>query len=372
MSFLGLVTHDVWAKKVRSVLTAFAVAIAVTTVVALGIVTASLKTTAAAILRTGNADFTVAQKRASDILASSVTQAQLTRIRTTPGVSSAVGVLLDTEKLNAQNPLFIEIGIAPEDLAPFGVNVVAGHAFGATAANQMMLGWQIAQDLGIRPGDTLNVAGGPKVVTGLFSTGNVFGDSAGMFPLVPFQAYERQPGGLSLIFVKVAPGARIPAVARRVERDNPNLTTIRSASQFGRADRNYQLISAADTGATIVAVVIGAVIVMNTMLLSLFERTREFGVLRSVGWTRRRLVGLIMSEALVISVVGAAIGVGLAYVLTRVLARLPSLEGILHPQYSATSFVRALVVAAAVAFLGALYPAIRTARLTPMAALRRE
>ncbi len=372
MSFFGLVALNVSAKKVRSVLTAFAVAIGVMTVVSLGIVTQSLKVTATAILKTGQADFTVAQKGASDILSSSMTEDELSRIRRTTGVGSAVGVSLDSEKLNAQTPLFIEIGIAPQDLSPFGVQVVAGHAFRANAPGEMMLGRRIAQNLGIKPGDTLRIAGGTKVVTGLFSTGNVFGDSAGMFPLIPFQAYERQPQGLSLAFVKVRPGTSISAVATRVEKANPRLTTVRTASQFGRADRDYQLITAADTGATIVAVIIGAVIVMNTMLLSLFERTREFGVLRSVGWPRRRLVELIMGEALVISILGAAIGVGLAYTLTRILARLPSLAGILHPHYSATTFFRALITAAAVAFLGALYPAIRVAFLTPLEALRRE
>lgn len=372
MSFLGLVCHNVWVKKIRSLLTALALAIAVLTVVTLGVVTQSLKTTAAGILQVGKADFTVAQKSASDILFSTVTESQLTQIRRTPGVKSAIGVLLDTEKLNAQNPLFIEIGIAPGDLAPFGVHIVDGQPFSATAPNEMMLGYQIAQDLGIKPGDTLDVAGGRKVVTGLFSVGNVFGDSAGMFPLVPFQAYERQPQGLSLLFVKVTPGTSIPAVAHRITAQNRNLTTVQTLAQFGRADRNYALISAADTGATILAVVIGAVIVMNTMLLSLLERTREFGVLRSVGWTRRRLVALIMGEAAMISFVGAAIGVGLAYLLTRILARLPSLAGILHPHYSATTFFRALITAAIVALLGALYPALRAAFLSPLEALRNE
>jgi putative ABC transport system permease protein len=91
-----------------------------------------------------------------------------------------------------------------------------------------------------------------------------------------------------------------------------------------------------------------------------------------VGWTRARLVELILGEASAISVLGAAVGVGLAYILTRVLARLPSLEGILHPQYSASAFFRALITAAAVAVLGALYPAIRAAFLVPLEALRRE
>jgi len=372
VSLFGLIVDNVWAKKARSLLTAFAIAIAVMTVVSLGIVTESLKTTAAGILSTGQADFTVAQKNASDILYSSVTDAQLAGVKRTPGVESAVGVMLDTEKLNAKNPLFIEVGIAPQDLSPFGIRMVAGKAFNATASNQMILGWRIASDLGLHPGDTLNVAGGPKKITGLFSTGNVFGDSAGMFPRVPFQAYERQPGGLSLIFVRVTPGANIDTVATRVAADNPSLTTIRTVAQFGRADTNYKLITAANTGATIIAVIIGAIIVMNTMLLSLFERTREFGVLRSVGWTRRRLVALIMGEAAAISFLGAAIGVGLAYALTLILARLPSLEGILQPTYSASTFFRALITAAAVSFLGALYPAIRAAFLTPLEALRHE
>ncbi|HEY3723760.1 MAG TPA: ABC transporter permease [Acidimicrobiia bacterium] len=372
MTFVGLVAHNVWSKKLRTILTAAAVAIGVMTVVSLGIVTESIKTTAAAVLKTGDADFTVAQNGSSDILSSRMTQAQLTRLQHTAGVESAVGVLLDTQRLNAQNPLFIEVGIAPQDLRPFGVKIVAGRPFDATAANQAMLGWQIAQNLGIRPGATLRIAGGVKTITGLVSTGNVFGDSAGIFPLIPFQAHEREPGALSLAFVKVTKGASIGTVAARIRQGNPSLTTIRTVSQFGRADQSYTLITAADRGATILAVIVGAVIVANTMLLSLFERTREFGILRSVGWSRGRVVALILSEAFAISLLGAAIGVGFAVGVVSLLARLPSLEGILVPSYPTGAFLRALLTAAAVGFLGALYPAVRAGLLRPIAALNHE
>jgi putative ABC transport system permease protein len=372
VTFFGLVAHNVWTKKLRSLLTAFAVAVGVLTVVTLGIVTESLKITAASILQTGKADFTVAQRGAADILLSSMTARQVRDIQSTAGVRSAVGVLLDTEKLNAANPLFIEIGIAPQNLSTFGVSILQGRAYSPNAGNEMLLGWRLAEDLGLRPGDTLMIAGGKKVITGIFSTGNVFGDSAGMFPIVPFQAYERQPDGYSLVFVRVDPGANPLSVAKQVATRNPGLTTIRSLADFGRADRNYALITAADRGATILAVIIGAFIVMNTMLLSLVERTREFGVLRSIGWTRRRIVSLIMSEATLISVGGAAIGVGLAVGLVSVLTRLHALEGILRPDYHASTFFRALITAASVAFLGALYPALRASVLTPMEALRRE
>jgi putative ABC transport system permease protein len=106
--------------------------------------------------------------------------------------------------------------------------------------------------------------------------------------------------------------------------------------------------------------------------LSLIERYREFGILRAIGWSRRRVVTLVLGEAITIGFAGAALGVAFAYVVIRVLARLPELEGILHPDYTAGVFARALFTAAAVAFLGALYPAIRAARLAPLAAMRRE
>jgi putative ABC transport system permease protein len=372
VSFARLILHDVWVKKVRSILTAFAIAIGVMTVVALGVVTDSVRTTAAGVLQVGAADFTVAQKNVSDILESSLTQGQLGRVASIPGVQSAVGVLLDTEKLDAQHPLLIEIGIRPEDLTPFGVRVIAGRPFGATAANEVMLGSRLAQDLDAHLGQTIDIAGGPKEVVGIYSTGNVFGDSATMFPLVPFQAYERQPDGLSLLFVKTHPGVAIPTVERRVQESSPILAPIRNLIEFGRADRNYQLITAADRAATIVAIVIGAIIVMNTMLLSLVERYREFGIMRAIGWSRRRVVSLVLGESVTIGFGGAALGVGLAYVLVRVLARLPDLEGILQPTYDAGVFARALFTAAAVAVLGALYPALRAARLSPLEAIGRE
>ncbi len=372
MSLLSLIWHDVWVKKTRSVLTALAIAVGVMTVVTLGIVTDSIRATAAGVLEVGSADFTIAQQGVSDILQSAITDAQLAQVAQEPGVASAVGVLLDTENLNPENPLVVEIGIDPDDLSDFGVQIVGGKAFDANATDQVMLGSRLAANLDTQVGQQITIADGPKTVVGIFNTGNVFGDSAVMFPLVPFQAYEKQPGGLSLLFVKVTPGSDVATVEQAIDDAHPTLVGIASLAQFGRADSSYQLITAADQAATIVAIVIGAIIVMNTMLLSLVERYREFGILRAIGWTRRRIVALVLGEAIMIGFAGAAIGVGLAWGLATILSRLPDLVGILHPTYTAGVFVRALLTAGAVAFLGALYPAVRAARLSPLEALRRE
>jgi putative ABC transport system permease protein len=372
MTFLGFIGHNVWARKVRSGLTAFAVAVGVTTVVTLGVVTHSLRTSATAVLQTGKADFAVAQKGVDDVLNSVIDENQLTRLAAYPGVASVVGVLLDTPKLDAQHPLFLEVGIPPDKLAEFGVTVVAGRPFGPNAPNEIMLGWRAAEDLNKHVGDRFYLDGVTYTVTGIYSIGQVFGDSGSMLPLTTLQAHERKPGTVTLAFVRVKPGTPIAPLRTRIEQDNPILTTVRYATEYGRVDRTLQFVNAADTGATILALVIGSIIVTNTMLLSFIERIREFGVLRAVGWARERVMLLVVGEALTISLVGATVGVGLAVGLTKLLEQLPSLAGILHPHYTSRVVLDALYTAVGIGFLGALYPGARAALLAPLAALRRE
>ena len=125
MTFFDLILHNLWRKKARSIGLALAVAIAVMTVVTLAVTSSGLEQSAAAIISVGKADFTVLQKGAADTLSSTIDRQELARIGQTPGVANVVGVLVETQHINADNPVFIEIGINPGDLAAFGVKVVA-------------------------------------------------------------------------------------------------------------------------------------------------------------------------------------------------------------------------------------------------------
>jgi putative ABC transport system permease protein len=372
MTLFALIVRNLWSKKARSIGLAFAVAIAVMAVVALAVTSSGLEQSAAAIISVGKADFTVAQKGVSDTLASTIDVQELASLRHTPGVTSVVGVLVETEHINANNPVFIEIGINPSDLAAFGVRVVAGHPYSAIAAHEVMLGWTAAANLGLHVGDRFEANGTSNTVTGIYSTGNAFGDAGAMFPLPAIQGYNRVPGIVTLAFVKVTKGASAAAVAARIDYAQPELTTIRTASQFGRADRNLVYLQAAVNGSTVLAILIGAVIVGNTMLLSLFERTREFGLLRAIGWTRSRTVGLLLGESLLLALGGAILGVALSFAIAAVLQNLPALKGVLHPNFTEGAFWRALFTALVMTLIGALYPTTRAALLSPLRALSYE
>ena len=372
MSFLGLLLRNTSAKAFRTALTALTVAVAVAAGITIGVVTHSLRETAVSILQVGSADFSVTQKGVNDILNSVMDEGEVNGLSNYPGVKSTVGVLVATTDLNRDNPLFLEIGVPADKLEEFGVRVVDGSPYSEDASDEVMLGYRAARNLNKKVGDTFVLDDVPYRVVGIFSTGQEFGDSASMLPLAHLQGSERKPGDVTIAFVRTQPGTDIDALRTRIEHDNPELVTVRTASEFGRADRNLQLISAADRGATLVVLSVGALIVTNSMMLSFLERTREFGVLRAIGWSRRRVMGLVVGEAMFISLVGAAFGVVVSFAATAALERLPSLRGILNPSYTADVFWRALYTAAGIGFFGALYPALRAALVAPLEALRHE
>lgn len=372
MSLVVLILKNLWSKKARSAGIAFAIGVAVMTVVTLTVVSSGLEQDAAAVLTLGHADFTVAQNGVSEILYSNLDESQLHEIATTTGVKSAVGVLLETQHLNADNPLFIEIGIPPAQLSRFGVTVVAGRPYQESATHEVMLGWRAAQDFGLHVGSIFDANGTWNRVVGIYSTGISYGDLGGMFPLTALQTYNRVPGAVTLVFVQLDTGTSAATVEKELTSHHPEMTTIQTASEFGRADRNLVFLQAAATGSTVLAIVIGAVIVGNTMLLSLFERTREFGLLRAIGWTRRRIVLLVVGEGVVLALVGSIVGVAMSFGATAVLEHLPQLRGVLHANYTNNAFRRALYTGLGMAVIGALYPALRAAHLAPLKALSHE
>lgn len=372
MYFPWLIWRNVATRKVRASLTGLAIAISIAMVVTMGVLTHSLRRSAISILRTGTADFSIAQKDVSDVIYSAVDQNNLGAIRQQPGVESVVGVLVAPFELDKDHPFFLQIGIPPQDLEAFGVHVVAGRAFAPESPNEAMLGYRAASEFHKTIGDHMTLDQRDYTIVGIYQTGQVFGDSASMLPLVTLQANERKPGTVTLAFVRVKPGTNIDQLRKNIEKEFPQLATVRTESDFGRVDRNLALLSAANTGVTWLALVIGAVAVLNSMMLTVFERTREFGVLRALGWSRLRVLASVMSEAFIVTLIGAGAGIGFAFLAIFLMKDADTLRGVFVPHYTSGVFVRALAIAAGMAVIGAFYPAARAASLKPLQAIRHE
>ena len=123
---------------------------------------------------------------------------------------------------------------------------------------------------------------------------------------------------------------------------------------------------------SVLALIVGGIGVTNTMAMSVFERVREIGILRAVGWSDGRIAGLIVSEALGISLAALALGLAGGLAAAALFTDRTGLSTLVSPRFTPGVFLWGLVFALGVGLVGAAYPAWRALRLSPIEALRRD
>ena len=385
MSFLSLVVKNPFRNKTRSSLAIVGIAIGIMVIVALGMVTGGLKNSTQSTLKAGAAEVTVVQAGSNGFGSSgSINDSYVADLLNVNGVKDTAGTLrasntsTGTTSSNSSQAGFGEgitiTGIDSNKLSLAGVDSVNGTAFTNSSTNEVIIGKTEAQSLNKTVGDTINLYGKDFTITGTFETGNFMTDNGIMMPLSTLQNLTSNDGKVSNILVKVTDNANVTTVSQSIENAYPNqLSTTTAASSADRINQGLSFIDTASWAISLLAIFIGAVGVINTMIMTVYERTREIGVLKAVGWKDRRILGMILGESIVLTLIAFVVGTVIAVVGVEVLLTLvPSVGSIIKPSFALDIFLRAFGVAFVVGIVGGLYPAYRASRLSPTEALRYE
>jgi len=220
-------------------------------------------------------------------------------------------------------------------------------------------------------GDTLRLLESNFRVVGIFETGVSFEDGGVVIGLREAQVLAGKPRQVMWYAIKLRDPDRAETVRSDLEAAFPDVA-FSLTSDFAEDMPDMKRMEQFVNQISILAVFIGAVGMLNTMLMSVLERTREIGVLRALGWRRRQVLGLIVQEALALGLVGGLFGILLGIGLTALLAQIPQTVGAIAPQYSLGLFAQALGLALITGAVGGLYPAWRATRMRPIEALRYE
>ena len=150
------------------------------------------------------------------------------------------------------------------------------------------------------------------------------------------------------------------------EADDFVLESSESALSQWRSIRKFMVL--AGTVLPAIGLVVGAIVIMNIMLVAVAERTREIGIRKSLGARRRDILAQFLVESATLSSVGALIGVGLGIALATVISKVSPLPAAVAPW----SIVLAVAIGGGVGIIAGAYPASRASRLDPILAMRSE
>jgi putative ABC transport system permease protein len=250
----------------------------------------------------------------------------------------------------------------------------------------VVLGATVASDLGLGAdavGTEVRIAGIPFQVTGILQAKGGAGfnnpDDQVLVPLGAVQKYFVGGTGVRSIGVSVADGADMQSARDAIA----ELLRVRHGIASGDSDDfsifdQTQLLEAASSisgtltlllgGIASIALVVGGIGIMNIMLVSVRERTREIGIRKALGARRRDILSQFLIEALALSLIGGLIGVLAGLVVSAVIGRIAGWGFIFDPATVAVATVFSL----AVGIIFGVWPARQAARLDPVVALRYE
>lgn len=369
MRFSALIFKNLFRRKTRSSLAILGISIGIATIIALGAVMSGMTSGMEAMLRTGKADFSVVEKGVSDLQFSRISENRTNEIEALDGVEKAAGVFMTVYSIG-DYPYVLTWGVNKEDLPMLGVNIVNGSSF--SKEYELIIGQTTSKELNKKVGDEVILKDKRFNITGILETGTIYLDKGIALSLKKLQEMEKQGGYVTIIFAELEVGANIEEICQQIEERFPNLVTIKSASELSKVDKGLEVMDAVNWAVSFLAILIGGIGVTNTMMMSIYERTREIGVLRALGWRRKRILTMVLGESMLLCLFSVLIGSLLGIFGTKLLMLYPMIRGILEPMYTMDVFIRAFIVAFAVGLVGGFYPAYRASKLSPSEAMRYE
>jgi putative ABC transport system permease protein len=190
-------------------------------------------------------------------------------------------------------------------------------------------------------------------------------------PLRELQRMMGREGQVTGFVIVARPGVDPRALGREIEAQMEGVAAI-PARDYVQSNVQIRLAHAMSWATTAVALALGSIGLLNTMAMAVFERTGEIGLLRALGWRRRRVVLLLMGEASALGLGGVVMGTILSLIGVRALMLAPTSRGYIDPQLTPSALGVGLAMGLGLTVLGGIYPAIRAARLEPTEALRHE
>ncbi len=373
MKFILIPVKNLKRRPLRSFLTALGIAVAVAGFIALVGLSQALERAWINSLIERDTHMLAVRKGAVEILTASIDQNLGNEIVNIKGVRDVAAELVDLVTLESGQPILLT-GWLSDSYLWKTLQLNRGRLPASGEANRIVIGQTIADALEKEPGDAINIHNKKFFVTGIFKQAGVMGNNTIILLLSAMQSLAGKPGRVTEFNLRLDHPdnpLEVAAVRSRLSEAFPNLV-FTETNEIADNNEILRLLRAMAWGTSMVALLMALVVILNTVLMSITERTSEIGILKALGWQGSRIVGLIMLEGLCLAVIGSFLGIVLGINGLNWLSDLPRVRGFLEPDVTPSMVLEISALAIFIGVLGSAYPAWRAARLNTVDALRYE
>jgi len=391
MHFATFILKNLTRRPTRTALTVLGLAVAIgSTIALLGISDHFERSVTESFERRG-IDLVVIPGGQADQLSGKLDEWVADRVQGMKGVTGVSTAIVDVTEMwkrdrkpgeeSAPSMQVMVLAWPPDNFAYDTLDILAGRKLQDDDTNSVILGNTQAENLGKTVGNTVTILGKPYTVVGIYKSFNVFETGSVIMNLKVYQKEIGAEGKLTGFSVRVEKGANPDADIEAVRQQILALTDkngkkVRLTAEPPRlyADNatHLRLTRAMAWVVSLIAVAIGVISMLNTMAMSVLERTQEIGILRAVGWPRGRVIRMVLGEAVFLGLIAAAVGAIGAVAATYLLSFSSRVNGFIEGGIAPRVILEGFGLTVVIGLLGGAYPAFRAARLLPTEAIRHD
>jgi putative ABC transport system permease protein len=383
MWFLTIVLRNLWNRKVRTGLTCLGMGVAVCAVVTMIGVADVFEQAVAKLLEARGVDLVVTRAGVAQRVAASLPAALRERLLKVPAVKTVEPMLVDVVSFEDQN--LVAVYVLGWDVAGRmfdELRFVSGRKPRAGDLRPAVIGASLAETLGKTVGEHIKIEDEDFTIVGINQSPNIFENSTAVVALSDLQDLMDRKDQVTAFLVILEDSsdkkAKVDVVRQEIEdlRDENGRkigVSAMATEAHVKSSLELRVVQAMAFSTSAIALFIGVIGMLNTMMIAVFERTQEIGTLRAIGWPKLRVVRLILLESLFLSLLGWLLGMAGSLFLTKALSISPASSTVILPSAVSPAIMsKALLLAIVAGIVGASYPAVVAARLIPTEALRRD
>jgi putative ABC transport system permease protein len=290
------------------------------------------------------------------------------QVKTLPSVKAASNLLVETLSVEGVSLMFVS-GREWGSFLWDSLSIIEGRMPKDASEKAVVLGKLAAESIGKKIGETITLETDDFTIVGI-ADGKAFVENGSIFiNLELLQKVMAKEDRVNFINIKLKTPSEAAAVAKQLQQQFTGYR-VETAEEVTKNNDGVKTFEAMNWATSVVALLVGTFGVMNTMFMSVFERTREIGILIALGWRRNRILRMIVAESVALCAGAGVLGVVFGVALLKVLERTPFMSGKLQPYIGWDLIGLAMALSVIVGLVSGLYPAYHCTKINPSMALR--